>query len=369
MSGRTGAYSRRYAASNACARSRARAAAGQRDADVVASGPRSPCRARADLDALDRHALGLDQRARPRRASPSTRRAKSRRSRARRGPASSCARSPAARRPRRCRARTARPGSSGTRQRPMPTSFISAAACMRAGAAVGDEREVARVVAALDRDRADAAGHAVVGHAHDRRARLLHARARAGRPRAARWRAPRRRGPSSGRRRRRRRTSASRRPSTRLASVTVGSLAAAAVAGRARASRRRVSGPTCSSPPPSTRARLPPPAPIVWMSIIGTRSGMRKPRSVWSEVRGRPPGMRHDVEARAAHVGRDHVVEPGDRGHVAGRHHARRRARQREVGRPLARGGAGHHAAAGLHEQHIAAGSRRRAGGALSAST
>ena len=33
-------------------------------------------------------------------------------------------------------------------------------------------------------------------------------------------------------------------------------------------------GPTCSMPPVVMRARLPPPAPIVWMSIIGMRSGI-----------------------------------------------------------------------------------------------
>ena len=40
------------------------------------------------------------------------------------------------------------------------------------------------------------------------------------------------------------------------------------------APRRRSSGPTRRMPPSSTRAMLPPPAPMVWMSTMGTRSGM-----------------------------------------------------------------------------------------------
>ena len=57
----------------------------------------------------------------------------------------------------------------------MPTSGMSAAPCTRAGAAEGDQREVARIVAALDRQQPDAAGHALVDDGEDRLRRLLDA--------------------------------------------------------------------------------------------------------------------------------------------------------------------------------------------------
>ena len=44
---------------------------------------------------------------------------------------------------------------------------------------------------------------------------------------------------------------------------------------RGRARRRRSAGPTWSRPPSSTRAIEPPPAPIVWMSIVGSASRQR----------------------------------------------------------------------------------------------
>ena len=95
----------------------------------------------------------------------------------------------------------------------------------RPGAAEGDERELARVVAALDADHAQRARHVLVDDPQD---------AVGGLPRAT---APSRRRPSAPRRARPRRRATSRRrsgragrrPSTTLASVTVGSVAALAV--------------------------------------------------------------------------------------------------------------------------------------------
>ena len=63
--------------------------------------------------------------------------------------------------------------------------------------------------------------------------------------------------------------------------------AAAAVAGRARDRRPRCAGPTRSAPPSSIQAMLPPPAPTVWMSSIGSRTG--SPATVRSVERPAPP--------------------------------------------------------------------------------
>ena len=142
----------------------------------------------------------------------------------------------------------------------------------RAGAAVGDEREVARVVAALHRDEPQRAGHVLVDDREDPLGRLLDgARGRSRRRSSARPRAPRRRRgvispPSS---------CGGRWPSTTFASVTVGWLAAPAVRGRARARRPPTRGPTRSAfVSCGTCAIEPPPAPTVCTSTDGTR--MRK---------------------------------------------------------------------------------------------
>ena len=100
------------------------------------------------------------------------------------------------------------PAAAGTSTLPMPSSSASSHACSGPGAAEGDEREVARVVAALDGDEPERAQHLGVDDVDDRLRR----------------RGPRARSSAAARSSSSPPASASgRRPSTRLASVTVGS--------------------------------------------------------------------------------------------------------------------------------------------------
>ena len=59
-----------------------------------------------------------------------------------------------------------------------------------------------------------------------------------------------------------------------VASVTVGSLRRRCRSTPGPGSAPALRGPTRNAPPSSTYAMEPPPAPIVWMSIIGTSSGI-----------------------------------------------------------------------------------------------
>ena len=138
----------------------------------------------------------------------------------------------------------------------------------RPRAAEGEEREVARVEAALHGHRADGAHHVGVGHlAHAQRRRLDREAERAAS--AALDRAP--------ARRRRRAASApparrgGRKPSTTLASVTVGALAAQPVADRPRDRRRPTAGRRVSRPAASMAAIEPAPLPTSATSTVGTR--------------------------------------------------------------------------------------------------
>ncbi len=107
-----------------------------------------------------------------------------------------------------------------------------------AGAAEGEEGEVPRVDAALDRDDPDGLFHVGVGDVDDALGRLERRLAdRAGRAR----RRPRGSAPGGCVIRPPRKKSGSRRPRKRLASVTVGQVALA-VAGRARVGARRSAG-------------------------------------------------------------------------------------------------------------------------------
>ena len=123
----------------------------------------------------------------------------------------------------------------------MPISRATAAACSGPGAAIGDQREIAGIEAALG-------GHAFAPHRTSRSRRCAGCRRR---PRSASSpsgvgdlarSSPARRPSTSSRISPPRKRSAPSRPSSRLASVTVGSVAAAAVAGRARHRRRRSAG-------------------------------------------------------------------------------------------------------------------------------
>ena len=139
----------------------------------------------------------------------------------------------------------------------------------RAGAAERDERELARVVALLDRPRPDRARHVRVRDRQDAVGRLHQTEARAASRAAARRRPPRRDRASCGRRGTGRGGAARARGARRRSS------------GRCRRSRNTrgpgaapaLRGPTRNAPPSSTYAIEPPPAPIACTSSIGTSSG------------------------------------------------------------------------------------------------
>ena len=92
------------------------------------------------------------------------------------------------------------PGAAGTRIRRMPSAAATSRRVQRAGAAERHQREAARVVAALDRDRADRAHHVGGDHAEQAMRGALQREAETLRQRRERARAPRRRRAPSGRR-------------------------------------------------------------------------------------------------------------------------------------------------------------------------
>ena len=190
-----------------------------------------------------------------------------------------------------------------------------------ARAAVGDEREVARVVTALDGDEPQRARHVLVDDREDALGRLLD-RVEAHRvgDRLHRRRAPPRRRaaispPSS---------CGGRWPSTTFASVTVGSLAALAVGGRARlgAGRLRADAERLRQLAARGRSSRRPRRPC----------GRRRTARVMRKCADRrlAPDRRlavlaeRDVGRRPAHVEREDVVEAG----LARRRRARRRRRR-----------------------------------------
>jgi hypothetical protein len=156
----------------------------------------------------------------------------------------------------------------------------------RAGAAEGEQREVARIVAARDRHHADGAGHLHVAEPQHRARRRVAVEADVARPILSakiRAHALDRTGGDGEQ------LAGLSRPSTRLASVMVGSGAAAAVADRARPAPA-LCGPTWIRPDASTRAIEPPPAPTVCTSTIGTWIGIAYSISISLETAGRRCG-------------------------------------------------------------------------------
>ena len=144
----------------------------------------------------------------------------------------------------------------------------------RAVAAERDDRELARVAAALDGHRADGARHPRAAEQEDAVRRVVERRARAA---PATWSST----ASPGQLGRRAAARSASRSSCEVAEDDVGVGqgrlgAAVGVAGRPGIAPA-LRGPTWSWPASSTRTMLPPPAPISAMSMAGTRS--RKPRA------------------------------------------------------------------------------------------
>ena len=184
----------------------------------------------------------------------------------------------------------------------------------RAGAAEGEEREVARVVAAGEAHHPDRTRHPVVGDAQDRRRRLVGGeteRASDGLLDEIADAGERHRGVDG---------EEALRVEPAEDEVGVGdgrprpAAAEADRPGRAPA----LSGPTWSMPASSIRAIEPPPAPIVCTSTIGTRIGI----AYRARARRRPAGTavldQRDVGAGASHVVGDEVREAGGGADVGG---------------------------------------------------
>ena len=269
---------------------------------------------RAHRDELERRARGRRSRSAPRarggtpprgrlRAAPSARRT---------GPRSAGRPRPraAARRPRRAGRRSERTRVAplvardeperreharrrGHEHRADPELLGERARVQRPGAAERDEREVARIVAALDRDDAQRAQHLRVDDLDDGRG-VERRRARARRPRG-----------------RARRPPASRVRQAAEQEVRVGHgrlRPAAAVAGRARVGARALAARRAARRPRRRQTIEPPPAPTVWMSTVGSRIG--RPRDdALARALGRAADDQADVGRRAAHVERDRVLE------------------------------------------------------------
>ena len=196
------------------------------------------------------------------------------------------------------------PGFGGTITVGIDSSRARSAPCSAPGAAEDDERELARVVAAADRDQADGVGHVRVGDLDDRLGGLQRLeperladgpRARARRRAASSVIAP----PIS---------SEPRRPSTTLASVFVGLVVAAAVARRARvgAGRLRAVAQRAGLVDPGQRA-----AAGADRQHLDRREADRV--AVLDEPLLRDPLLalvdERDVGARAAHVEADRVLD------------------------------------------------------------
>ena len=206
----------------------------------------------------------------------------------------------------------------------------SAAPCSAPGAAEDDERELARVVAAADRDQPHRVGHVRVGDVDDRAARrrsvsrpsgsptpfAIACLGRAGVERRSRRRRARRRGARA--RRWRRCWSAPRRR-------------ARSRPGRGR--RRPTAGRCAASRPSSIQASEPPPAPIVRISMLGKQIGWPYSTAHSLVVRISPLVDERDVGARAAHVEPDGVLEAAQRRDVAAGDRARGDARGGEAHR------------------------------------
>ena len=206
-------------------------------------------------------------------------------------------------------------------------------AVQRPGAAERDEREVARVVAAADRDQADRVGHVGVGDGDDRQRPPPPATARAARRSfcdrllgggGSSVIAP----PTSV---------VPMRPSTRLASVLVGIVARRCRSRRGRGRRRPTAG-RCAAIRPrrsrrSSRRRRRSSAPR-W---TGSRSGSRTRRA----TRGRDPQARRDRPARRPSTCRPCRSRSSSRSRTGSRcggwRWRRRRCRRRRAGRRSAR--------------------------------
>ena len=189
-----------------------------------------------------------------------------------------------------------------------------------ASAAVGEERKVARIVAALDRHLADRIDHVRLRDAHTpaavsctfRPSLSATARRQLPPPLVEPIRPPRKR-------------SGSKRPRSKFASVTVGTEPPKpkhAGPGREPALR----GPTESAPRSFTHAMLPPPAPIDVMSTVGAMTG-RRPTSVREALDQAAGADQADVEARASDVRADHIFELEQPASVCAADDASRRAR------------------------------------------
>ena len=122
--------------------------------------------------------------------------------------------------------------------------------------------------------------------------------------------------------------------------------------------RARAPGPTRSAPPLSTYAIDPPPAPTVWMSITGSRTG----KSPTSSPSSSPIVAvdQADVRGRPAHVEGDDALEPGRRGDRRARRPRPPPGPDRIVRTACARAAAAEmRAAVRLHDRQPRAGQRR----------
>ena len=221
------------------------------------------------------------------------------------------------------------------------------AGVQRPGAAKGDEGELARVEAALDRDGTDGPLHRGIGHAHDaqrRRRRHRPASPGPGRPGRAGLRA------TSRLMRPPRKSALDSRPSARLASVTVGIDAAAAIAHRPRLSARALRPHAQRSAAVDARQRAAARAHGVY---VDHRQAQRQPGHLLLRRLLDAPRQQRDVGGRAAHVKGDNLREAGQARHVIGAAHTCRRAGEHQARRRLLRRLDAHHAARRLHQEEV----------------
>ena len=162
------------------------------------------------------------------------------------------------------------PGLMGTRTVGMSSSAARRFACAGAGATEGHEDEVPRVVSALHRNPPQRADHGVVGDLHDAEGHLDHVQAeRVGAPLLD---------GMPGRRLVKPHLAAEEviRIEPAEDEVRVGDGGARSLLSRSRrgaGSAPALCGPTRSTPPESTQAMEPPPAPISTRSMTGVRMG------------------------------------------------------------------------------------------------